>query len=121
MAYLIILSSVFAFALLNPLGNEKSLAAPTVNLYSKLGSAEEITSPETGPGGTITGSPTYEEGRDGNGILLDDDSEWVQFPSDGTIDSNSDDYIDDQAMISFWFRPSRDTDQWSGFSASYCQ
>lgn len=114
LAYLIILSFLFALALLNPLGSEKSLAGPTVSLYSKLGSTAEITSPETGPGGTVNGSPTFETGKDGNGILLDENTEWVEFPGDGTIDSNGDGYIDDEGMVSFWYKPSRDMDAGEG-------
>jgi len=90
-------------------GLERASGASTVNLYSKLGSESEITSPEIGPGGSLVGSPTFVSGKDGNGALLDEDGDYIQFPANGTIDANGDGYVDDEGMVSFWFKPQEDS------------
>lgn len=58
-------------------------------LWSKLGSAGEITSPCIGAAGTVVGSPTYPASKFGNGILSNVDGEGCYFPTGAnTINHN---------------------------------
>jgi hypothetical protein len=51
--------------------------------WSKFGSAGEITSPEKGVAGVISGSPTYVAAQFGNGVLIDADGERLKFTDNG--------------------------------------
>jgi len=74
----------------------RPITTPGVQLWSKLGSDSEITSPAYGTGGAIVGSPTYNGGKFGNGIEIDVDNEGCTFPtSDNNINI-------DKGAIEFW-------------------
>jgi len=68
----------------------------TPKLWSKLGSAGEITSPEIGTAGSVVGSPTYPAAKFGNGILSNADSEGCTFPTAANSINH------DKGTIEFW-------------------
>lgn len=55
-------------------------AQTSLQLWSKLGAAGDITSPQLGNGGVVVGSPTYPACKFGNGILSDANDEYAKFP-----------------------------------------
>lgn len=67
-----------------------------LQLWSKLESAGDVTSPSTGTGGSEIGSPTYVASKFGNGILSDVNSEGCKFPTSGNNINN------DKGTIEYW-------------------
>jgi len=74
------------------------MAGETPKLWSKLESAGDVTSPQVGTGGAVTGSPTYEAAKFNNGILSDIDNENGYFP----CGANSIHYA--KGTIEFWVK-----------------
>jgi len=76
-----------------------ALYRPTPKLWSRLEAAADITSPQLGAGGSVTGSPTYPAGKFGNGIFSDVDTEYTTFPRV----ANSIDFS--KGTIEVWIKP----------------
>lgn len=69
---------------------------PNLNLWSKLESDSDVTSPEKGVGGETRVSPTFPACKFGNGILSDVNGEGCKFPTDTNGINNS------KGTIEFW-------------------
>lgn len=78
--------------------NIKPITITGIQLWSKLNSASDVTSPSTGTGGAEVGSPTYVASKFGNGILSDVNSEGCTFPTA----ANSINF--DKGTIEFWMK-----------------
>lgn len=82
--------------------NIKPITITGIQLWSKLNSASDVTSPSTGTGGAEVGSPTYVASKFGNGILSDADNEGCTFPTA----ANSINL--DKGTIEFWAKMNYD-------------
>jgi len=76
----------------------KPVTITDIQLWSKLNSAADVTSPTTGTGGAEVGSPTYVAAKFSNGIFSDVNSEGCTFPTS----ANSINF--DKGTIEFWMK-----------------
>jgi len=73
----------------------------TLLLWSKMGAAGEITSPEVGEAGAITGG-SYAACKFDNGFQVDANSEYIKF--------DNSDLLITKGCIEFWYKPFYDVD-----------
>jgi hypothetical protein len=94
---------MFSFTIFFNLQIKSAKAAQTVNLHTTLNSQVEVETPDVGPAGTLTGSPSFVSGKVGNAMDIDANGKYASYDDEGVVSTGG--VLNDKGLIEFWYRP----------------